>query len=138
MITMFGNAPVFAAWLAGDHKMNAQRADKRTLAGWRCVSFIRLLYWEANSPFRQGRSQNLAKAMDRAECILTPPPKHWSAREKRTASRPRLAALSMRHAAWNVISRLLLFVAAASRDGSRSGGSVKMHSLPCLTAHGQW
>src|SRR5205823_11769646 len=58
--------------------------------------------------------------------ILTPQPKHWSAREKRTARRPRLAALSLRHAAWNVIARLLMFVAAASRDGSRSGGSVKM------------
>src|SRR5947208_8924947 len=70
------------------------------------------------------REQAPKGAIELFECSLTPPPKHWSAREKRTASRPRIAALSLRHAAWNVIARLHMFVAAASRDGSRSGGSA--------------
>src|SRR5207249_8767576 len=88
-----------------------QRFLKRAFSGVQWLISLQLLPPSTRAP--------------RLRC-LTPPPKHWSAREKRTASRPRLAALSLRHAAWNVIARLHMFVAATSRDGSRSGGSVKM------------
>src|SRR6266581_3067925 len=63
--------------------------------------------------------------------ILTLPPQHRTSPRDRTASRPRLAARSTAQVALNLFTRAIAFGAAASRgrDGSRSGGSVKMRPL---------
>jgi len=52
----------------------------------------------------------------------------------RTASRPRLAARPTHREPEIGLECPLVVVAAASRDGSRSGGSVRMHS-PELISH---